>query len=221
MKRAIQITNDGSTTIVLPEKGITYHNTSGAIGESLHVFIDAGLRHIYQSQSLSSIRVFEMGFGTGLNALLSWQFALQHKISVNYTALELYPILPEEAILLNFGERLQMTDEFKQLHHCTWNKANELDSHFTLIKKQQSLLDISENERYSLIFFDAFAPNDQPELWTKEVFEKIYRMLAPNGVLVTYCSKGDVKRTLKSVGFTVERLKGFADKWHMLRGAKL
>jgi tRNA U34 5-methylaminomethyl-2-thiouridine-forming methyltransferase MnmC len=220
MKRAIQITNDGSTTIILPEKGITYHNTSGAIGESLHVFIDAGLRHIYQSQSLTNIRVFEMGLGTGLNALLSWQFALQHKISVTYTALELYPILPEEATQLNFGEQLQMTDAFKQLHHCTWNKAIKLDSHFTLTKNQQSLLDISNNERYNLIYFDAFAPNDQPELWTKAIFEKMYQMLAPNGILVTYCSKGDVKRTMKAVGFRVERLKGFADKWHMLRATK-
>lgn len=220
MKRAIQITNDGSTTMLLPEKGITYHNTSGAIGESLHVFIDAGLRYIHKSQPLANIRVFEMGFGTGLNALLSWQFALQNQISINYTALELYPILTEETTQLNFGEQLQMTDGFKQLHHCTWNKANELDIHFTLTKKQQSLLDISDNERYNLIYFDAFAPNDQPELWTKAIFEKMYQMLLPNGVLVTYCSKGDVKRTMKAVGFTVERLKGFADKWHMLRASK-
>jgi tRNA U34 5-methylaminomethyl-2-thiouridine-forming methyltransferase MnmC len=221
MKRAIQITNDGSTTIVLQEKGITYHNTSGAIGESLHVFIDAGLQHISESQSLTNIRVFEMGFGTGLNALLTWQFAQQQQLSIHYTTVELYPILPEEATQLNFGEQLQMTDEFKQLHHCNWNKTNELDTHFMLTKKQQSLLDISENERYNLIYFDAFAPNDQPELWTKEIFEKMYQMLLPNGVLVTYCSKGDVKRTLKSVGFKVERLKGFADKWHMLRATKL
>jgi tRNA U34 5-methylaminomethyl-2-thiouridine-forming methyltransferase MnmC len=221
LKGVIQITNDGSTTIVLPEKGITYHNVSGAIGESLHVFFDAGLQHIHKSQSLTNIRVFEMGFGTGLNALLSWQFALQHKISVTYTALELYPILPEEATQLNFGAQLQMTDEFKQLHHCKWNKAIELDSHFILTKNQQSLLDISNNERYNLIYFDAFAPNDQPELWTKAVFEKMYQILLPNGILVTYCSKGDVKRTMKAVGFKVERLKGFADKWHMLRATKL
>lgn len=221
IKRAIQITNDGSTTIELPEKGITYHNTSGAIGESLHVFIDAGLRYVHTSQNVKPIHIFEMGFGTGLNALLSWQFAQQKQISINYTALELYPILTEETTQLNFGEQLQMTDEFRQLHHCKWNKAIELDSHFRITKKQQSLLDISENEKYNLIYFDAFAPNDQPELWTKEVFEKIYKMLAANGVLVTYCSKGDVKRTLKSVGFTVERLKGFADKWHMLRATKL
>jgi tRNA U34 5-methylaminomethyl-2-thiouridine-forming methyltransferase MnmC len=221
MKRAIQITNDGSTTIMLLEKGITYHNTSGAIGESLHVFIDAGLRNISQSQSLTNIRVFEMGFGTGLNALLTCQFAQQQQIYISYTACELYPILPEEATQLNFGEQLQMTDELQQLHSSEWGKSVELDKYFTLTKLQQSLLELTSNQQFHVIYFDAFAPNDQPELWTKEVFEKMYQTLAPNGVLVTYCSKGDVKRTLKSVGFRVERLKGFADKWHMLRGAKL
>lgn len=219
-KRAIQITNDGSTTILLPEKGITYHNTSGAIGESLHVFIDAGLRYVHTSQNVTPIHIFEMGFGTGLNALLSWQFALQNQISINYTALELYPILPEEATQLNFGKQLQMTKELQQLHSCEWEKAFVLDKYFTLTKLQQSLLELTTNQQFHIIYFDAFAPNDQPELWTKAIFEKMYKMLAANGVLVTYCSKGEVKRTLKTVGFTVKRLPGFANKWHMLRASK-
>lgn len=220
MKRAIQITNDGSTTIAIPEKNITYHSTSGAIGESLHVFIDAGLCYFYTSQNVTPIHIFEIGFGTGLNALLSWQFALQQQISISYTALELYPILPEETIQLNFGDQLQMTKELQQLHSSEWDKSVVLDKYFTLTKLQQSLLELTANQQYHIIYFDAFAPNDQPELWTKAIFEKMYQMLAPNGVLVTYCSKGEVKRTLKTVGFTVERLPGFAKKWHMLRASK-
>ena len=219
-ERVIQLTNDGSTTIALPEKGITYHNTSGAIGESLHVFINAGLRLISETQSLTNIHIFEMGFGTGLNALLTWQFAQQQQLSIHYTAIELYPILQDEAISLNFGTQLQMADEFKQLHACDWETPFILDKNFTLTKTKQSLINYSTDQQYNLIYYDAFAPNDQPELWTSDVFKKLYNMLLPNGILVTYCSKGDVKRTMKAVGFTVERLKGFADKWHMLRGRK-
>lgn len=219
-KRVIQLTNDGSTTIVLPEKGITYHNTSGAIGESLHVFIDAGLQELIQSQSLSNICIFEMGFGTGLNALLTWQFAQQQQVSIHYTTIELYPILPKEATQLNFSAQIRMADAFKQLHDCDWETSIILDKNFSLTKTKQSFINYSTNQQYNLIYYDAFAPNDQPELWTNDVFEKLYNMLQPNGILVTYCSKGDVKRTMKSVGFRVERLKGFADKWHMLRGWK-
>ncbi len=220
MTRVIQLTNDGSSTISIPEKGITYHNTSGAIGESLHVFIDAGLQYLIQSQSLQQIHIFEMGFGTGLNALLTWQFAQQQELSINYTSVESNPILPQEISLLNYGQQLQMTDAFTQLHQCGWEIPIILDKNFTLTKTKQSLLNYDDNQQYNIIYYDAFAPDDQPELWTNDVFEKLYNMLLPDGILVTYCSKGDVKRTMKAVGFKVERLKGFADKWHMLRGRK-
>ena len=220
MQRFIQLTSDGSTTIAIPEKNITYHNTSGAIGESLHVFINAGLQYISQAQSLQHIQVFEMGFGTGLNALLSWQFAQQQQISINYTAVELYPVAIEESMQLNYGELLNMQTAFTDLHSCNWETETKLDNHFTLTKNQQSLVDFSTNQQFNIIYYDAFAPNDAPELWTKEVFEKLYTMLLPNGILITYCSKGDVKRLMKAVGFKVERLKGYADKWHMLRGRK-
>ena len=190
------------------------------LAKSLHVFIDAGLQELIQSQSLSNIYIFEMGFGTGLNALLTWQFAQQQQVSIYYTTIELYPILPKEATQLNFGEQLRMADAFKQLHDCQWETSIILDNHFTFTKTKQSFINYSTDQQYNLLYYDAFAPNDQPELWTNDVFEKLYNMLQPNGILVTYCSKGDVKRTMKSVGFRVERLKGFADKWHMLRGWK-
>ncbi|MBC7650505.1 MAG: tRNA (5-methylaminomethyl-2-thiouridine)(34)-methyltransferase MnmD [Deinococcales bacterium] len=208
MNRVIQLTNDGSSTIVLPEKGITYHNTSGAIGESLHVFINAGLKHVVTTTKTTQLSIFEMGFGTGLNALLTWQFAQQQQVAINYTSIELYPILPEEASLLNYRQQLQMTDEFTQLHQCAWEIPIVLDKKFTITKTKQSLLNYTAIHQFNIIYYDAFAPKNQPELWTIEVFEKLYQMLLPNGILVTYCSKGDVKRTMKAVRFRVKRLKG-------------
>ena len=221
MKRSIQLTMDGSNTLAIPDLGVTYHSTSGAIGESLHVFINAGLKHVSTIDTFKQIAVFEMGFGTGLNALLTWQYAQKHNLKINHTSIELYPLLYEETAELNYGKQLQMPSEFNQLHQSKWEEAVVLDDYFTLHKTNQSLIDFSTTQQYNLIYFDAFAPNNQPELWSKNIFEKLYNMLLVNGILVTYCSKGDVKRTLKSVGFTVDRLQGFADKWHMLRGKKV
>jgi tRNA U34 5-methylaminomethyl-2-thiouridine-forming methyltransferase MnmC len=220
MQRVIQLTDDGSTTIALHEKGITYHNTSGAIAESTHVFINAGLQHFVTTTNTTTLSVFEMGFGTGLNALLTLQYAKYHQINIKYTAIELYPITLAEANQINYGEQLQMTDEFLKLHQSNWQNCIVISDFFRLIKIEQSLQDFTTNQQFNIIYYDAFAPNDAPELWSKLVFEKLYNMLLPNGILVTYCSKGDVKRTMKAVGFTVERLKRFADKWHMLRGKK-
>ncbi|MBC7723045.1 MAG: tRNA (5-methylaminomethyl-2-thiouridine)(34)-methyltransferase MnmD, partial [Pedobacter sp.] len=208
MKRSIQLTNDGSNTLAIPDLGVTYHSTSGAIGESLHVFIDAGLKHILTTENLKEITIFEMGFGTGLNALLTWQYAQKQQLKINYTSIELYPLTFEETAELNYGKQLQMTNEFTQLHQSKWEEAVVLDDNFTLHKTNQSLINFSTKQQYNLIYYDAFAPNDQPELWSKNIFEKLYNMLLPNGILVTYCSKGNVKRTLKTVGFTVERLQG-------------
>lgn len=220
MKHLIQLTNDGSNTLAIPSLGITYHSTAGAIGESLHVFIDAGLKHISTTQNLKEIGIFEMGFGTGLNALLTWQFAQLQQLKIKYTSIELFPLEFEETAELNYGKQLQMPKQFMQLHQLNWEEAIVIDGNFTFYKTNQSLIDFLTDQQYNLIYYDAFAPNNQPELWSKNIFEKLYNMLLPKGILVTYCSKGDVKRTLKAVGFTVERLHGFADKWHMLRATK-
>ncbi len=220
MKRIVRLTNDGSSTIAIPEKGITYHSKAGAIGESTHVFIEAGLQHFVTTTNNTTLAIFDMGFGTGLNALLTLQYARHRQVNIQYTAIELYPITATEAHQLNYGEQLQMVDEFLKLHQSNWQDTIFIDDYFSLTKINQSVLDFSTNQQFNIIYYDAFAPNDAPELWTKEVFEKLYTMLLPNGILVTYCSKGDVKRLMKAVGFKVERLKGYADKWHMLRGRK-
>lgn len=220
MKRTIQITKDGSSTIALDNTHVTYHSTSGAVGESLHVFIEAGLNFVHQSQKLGLIKVFEMGFGTGLNALLSWQYAQANNITIDYTSIELYPLNHEETKLLNYGTQLQLENAFEQLHSCEWQQKKVLDTNFVLDKQQCSLLDFEAKSTFNVIFFDAFAPSEQPELWTTEVFTKLYAMLENNGVLVTYCSKGDVRRSLLTAGFTVEKIKGYAYKREMLRAKK-
>ena len=220
MKRIVQLTTDGSTTIFIEEKNITYHSKAGAIGESKHVFIAAGLQHIVTHQNNKQLAIFEMGFGTGLNALLTYQFANKNQLPIHYTTVELYPITQQVITELNYGKQLQLQTQFVKLHQANWEEPIVLNAYFTLHKINQSLLIFSTNQQFNIIYYDAFAPNDAPELWTKEVFEKLYTMLLPNGILVTYCSKGDVKRTMKAVGFKVERLKGYADKWHMLRGIK-
>ncbi len=220
MKRIVQLTNDGSTTIFIDGKNISYHNTDGAIGESKHVFIEAGLKHIITHQNNKKLVIFEMGFGTGLNALLTYQVALENQLSIDYTAIELYPILQEEITALNIGKQLQMEAAFDKLHETNWEDSVIINDYFTLNKINQSLINFSTKQEFNLIYYDAFAPNDQPELWTSAIFKKLYNILLPNGILVTYCSKGDVKRTMKAVGFKVERVKGFANKWHMIRATK-
>ena len=213
MKREVIITNDGSYSISIPEMHVTYHSIHGALQESHHVFIEAGLKPLLHQHEMISI--FEMGFGTGLNALLSLQFAAANHQKIHYTAIELHP--------LNFDETsaLHYTDEyFPQLHQCGWEKDIALTDYFTLNKINQSLLTYSPEKKVNLIFYDAFAPLAQPELWTKEVFEKLFLMLGNNGVLVTYSSKGAVRRALLQAGFSVEKIPGPARKREMIRAFK-
>ena len=189
MKREIITTKDGSKSISIPEQNLTYHSIHGALQESKHVFIEAGLRPLLNQ--LETIHIFEMGFGTGLNTLLSLQIAITHQQKINYTAVELFPLTIEEASALNYAD-----ENFMQLHQCDWEKDNELNRYFTLHKTNGSLINYSTNKTIHLIYFDAFAPAAQPELWTKDIFDKLYSILAVNGVLVTYCSKGSVRRTM-------------------------
>jgi len=213
MKREIITTKDGSKSISIPEQNVTYHSIHGALQESNHVFIEAGLRPLLNQ--LETIHIFEMGFGTGLNALLSLQIAITHQQKINYTAVELFPLTIEEASALNYTH-----ESFMQLHQCDWEKDNELDRYFTLHKTNGSLLNYSTNKTIHLIYFDAFAPAAQPELWTKHIFDKLYSILAVNGVLVTYCSKGSVRRTMLEAGFSVEKIPGALHKREMIRARK-
>jgi len=220
MERKVIITKDGSHSISIPEMNVTYHSIHGAIQESKHVFIEAGLRYASELfNRLGPLHILEVGFGTGLNALLTLIEADKIKMNVHYSALELYPLTQQEYNFLNYCEALNVSlqNVFEQLHECVWEKEAHILPNFSLFKTNQSLLNFTTDQFYDLVYFDAFAPSSQPELWTKQVFEKLYAMMSSNGILVTYCSKGDVRRAMQSAGFAVEKIPGPVGKREMIR----
>lgn len=222
MKREIIVTKDGSHTVGIPGMNVTYHSHHGAIQESMHVFIEAGLKHWLGKQALKEvpIRIFEMGFGTGLNALLTAIEAKKSKINIHYTAAEMYPLSLKEASELNYSATLGHKDTFEQLHQSKWNEEVALTEHFILRKEQTDLLNFTSQLPFHLIYFDAFAPSAQPELWTEEVFKKLFDLTAEKGVLVTYCSKGSVRRAMQAAGYTVTKLPGPPGKREIVRAEK-
>ncbi len=221
MKREIIITADGSHTVAIPSLNVTYHSRHGAIQESMHVFIEAGLRYLITQSTTLSINLFEMGFGTGLNAFLSAMEAQKQQRKIQYTAVERYPVSPEKAMALNYTQALQNHPLFTELHTCSWDEAVMINDFFTLKKVKTDLTNFSSRQIFDLIYYDAFAPTAQPELWTIEVFQKLFDLLAPGGVLVTYCAKGDVRRAMIAAGFTVTKLPGPKGKREMLRAEKV
>ena len=222
MKRKIITTGDGSKTIHIPEWNEQYHSKHGALNEALHVFITSGLRYIFESNKYKAINVLEIGFGTGLNAFLTAIEAQKFDVKVNYVGVEAYPVLDDEVSLLNYVEQVDNTKYslFNKLHEVPWGTEHQISSNFNLTKRKQFFADIKEKNRFHLIYYDAFGARVQPELWTKEMFQIMYNALLPNGVLVTYAAIGQVKRDMKELGFTVERLAGPPGKRHMLRALK-
>lgn len=218
--REVVITKDGSHTIAIPEKGVTYHSVHGAVQESMHVFIEAGLGAVLTSSNKQELNVFEMGFGTGLNAFLTALVAQEQQVSIFYTSVEAFPLSAKETSLLNYAQVLGAEDLFHRLHQCNWNEEVVLNEFFTMEKIQTELAAFSPSRPYDLVYYDAFAPSAQPELWTKEVFEQLYGMMNADGVLVTYCSKGDVRRALIAAGFTVEKIPGPPGKREIVRAWK-
>jgi len=225
MERKIITTKDGSHSIAIPEMNVTYHSVHGAIQESMHVFIDAGLRSglsKWPDRSIE-IKVLELGFGTGLNALLTLIEADKLKQAIHYSAIELFPLSTEEAKQLNYCEQPGQSSYqtlFEKLHQCEWEKDILITPYFTLHKTKTNLITFSTNQSFNLVYFDAFAPNAQPELWTAQIFQKLYSMMTPEGILVTYCSKGDVRRAMQAAGFSVEKIPGPPGKREMLRVKK-
>lgn len=222
MERKIILTGDGSHSIHVPELNVAYHSIYGAIAESLHVFINTGFYEAKKLAPPEQIKIFEVGFGTGLNALLTLIEAEKTKTKVYYGAIEPYPLHDEEIKILNYCRHLDRKDLqpiFERLHNCEWEKEIVFTEYFTLLKRNHSLLNLEPVKPFQLIYFDAFAPNAQPEVWKQEIFDKMYAMLQPGGVLVTYCSKGDVRRAMIAAGFKVEKLPGPPRKREMLRAA--
>ena len=211
-------TGDGSHSLQFAGTKITYHSKHGAIQESLHVFIKAGLH--YMMEGRSNFKMLEMGFGTGLNALLAFLQTQMHPISIEYHTVETNPIGPELVTRLNYAERLGnplLFNPFEEMHLAPFGETVQLSPSFTFTKYNQSITDYNMGSGYHLVFYDAFAPNAQPELWTKETFEKLRGCMAPGACLVTYCSKGDVRRAMAAAGFKVGKLPGPPGKREMVR----
>lgn len=220
MKNRIIHSNDGSHTLFVPDMNEHYHSTHGAIQESEHVFIRAGLEY----KAHKELCVFEIGFGTGLNALLSYYFAKKYNIVISYYSIEAFPVESSIIKLLNYPEMINENDArevFRQMHEIPWNKETAISSFFSLKKIHDRIESFQYPENIAdIIYFDAFAPVKQPELWTIEIFKKMYGLLKNRGILVTYSAKGQVKRNMKEAGFTVETLPGPPGKREMTRGSK-
>lgn len=217
MKREILITSDGSTTINLPELNEQYHSKNGSINESYHVFINSGLRQV----ASNVVSILEIGFGTGLNCFITY---LEAEKEIHYVGVEAYPVTSEEVEKMNFISVLNAEKDkasFEKIHDIPWEEKHQISNKFSLTKRKQFFEDIDDKNAFNLIYFDAFGARVQPQLWTVEIFRKMFDSLQENGILVTYSAKGSVRRAMQEVGFTVERLPGPPGKREMLRAIKL
>jgi tRNA U34 5-methylaminomethyl-2-thiouridine-forming methyltransferase MnmC len=219
VKREIIKTLDGSTTIHLKEWDECYHSKHGAIQEAKHVFIKNGLS-LFESNPVS---ILEIGFGTGLNAFITFLEGVQKQQKINYVGVEAYPVEAKEVLEMNYVSELEadaFKDIFAKMHEGEWNVKIDISTDFSLTKRKQFFDEINDFEIFDLIYFDAFGYRVQPELWSTEIFQKMYDSLKPNGVLVTYAARGVVKRSMIAVGFTVEKLAGPPGKREMFRAFK-
>jgi tRNA U34 5-methylaminomethyl-2-thiouridine-forming methyltransferase MnmC len=219
MKRKIIITDDGSTTIQLLDWDEQYHSKNGAIQEAKHVFIKQGLSQL----KLNKIGILEIGFGTGLNAFITFLEAQKRNLKINYVGVEAFPVAQDELDKMNYVNQLNaenFKEVFSKMHDCNWDEKKTISSNFKLTKRKQRFEEIVDESVYNLIYFDAFGAQVQPELWTETIFKKMYNALKKDGILVTYSAKGSVRRAMQSVGFVVERLPGPPGKREMLRATK-
>lgn len=217
MNRIIIQTADNSNTIFDQELQEIFHSKNGALAESLYVFIEHGFK--YAIGKKTSLNILEIGFGTGLNTLLTLIEAEKNQTTVNYFSLETRPLEKELWKNLNYkdfwdAEKQQI---FSTLHEVSWNEAHKITDFFTLTKILENLETYKTKEKFDLVYFDAFSPDKQPELWTYEIFEKIYSIMNSDSILVTYCAKGEVQRNMKKAGFKIEKLKGPMGKREMVR----
>ncbi|MFD0864063.1 tRNA (5-methylaminomethyl-2-thiouridine)(34)-methyltransferase MnmD [Sungkyunkwania multivorans] len=222
MKRKIIKTADGSTTIHLVDWDEQYHSKHGAIQEAYHVFIKSGFER-FTPKANEPLNILEIGFGTGLNAFITFLEAQKLALKVDYVGIEAYPVENEELEHLNYIQELsaeKFKDIFDKMHQVSWEESHAITNDFNLFKRKQFFSEINDIATYDLIYFDAFGARVQPELWTEAIFAKMFNALKSNGLLVTYAAKGSVRRAMQAVGFTVERLPGPPGKREMLRAVK-
>lgn len=217
-KHQIIQTNDGSDTLISHIYGDLYHSKHGSLQESMHVFISSGL---HQRLDLGVINVLEVGFGTGLNAWLTCLESTKFMKKINYTGFEKHPIDFSTIKKLNYSQLIEdQYERFNKIHRCTWGKMTSISESFNLIKKDKDIYTLEDGELYDVVYFDAFAPDTQPELWDTKLFNKLYGAMKMDACLVTYCAKGQVKRNLKAVGFEIEAIPGPVGKREMTRAWK-
>ncbi|MFD2585865.1 tRNA (5-methylaminomethyl-2-thiouridine)(34)-methyltransferase MnmD [Croceitalea marina] len=219
MERKIITTGDGSKTIQITDWNEQYHSIHGAVQEAYHVFIKNGLDQFKNDE----IALLEVGFGTGLNALITLSEATKRGLKIQYEGVEAFPVSMEEVEALNYIETLNLLsfkEHFFLMHQSAWGKRQKITPDFLLFKSQSDFQEIAYQNLFNLIYFDAFGYRVQPELWSEAIFEKMFRALKPGGILVTYSAKGSVRRAMQAVGFNVERLPGPPGKREMLRATK-
>ena len=222
LDRKIIITDDGSKTIHIENWDEQYHSKHGAIREADHVFLKNGFFHCLKKNNYKNLSILEVGFGTGLNAFMTYLEADKLQQYVNYTGVEGYPVSKAEIDQLNYAELLapDHSEEFIKMHDDPWALQIQISPCFSLTKRRQFFSDITDSNTYDLIYFDAFGSRVQPELWTEPVFKIMFRALKDQGVLVTYSAKGSARRAMVACGFKIERLQGPPGKRHMLRATK-
>ncbi len=218
MQTEIKITEDGSHTLFVPEIDECYHSTHGAIQESRHIFIEAGLKQ----SSKKELSVLEIGFGTGLNAFLTLLEAEKERKTIHFKCLELFPVTVDNISQLNYPQLLDVDKKtyFQDIHNCEWNKSAKISTRFDIEKTQVDFTHYVCSDFFDVCYFDAFSPEKQPEMWTEKSFKMLFDHANPNAVITTYCAKGSVRRAMKAAGFEVERLPGPPGKREMLRGRK-
>jgi len=217
----LYITSDGSHTIHSGQFDVGYHSRHGAIEEAYHVFINAALR--FKAVLQKDIRILEIGFGTGLNAFVTLLEAEKRNLNIQYTGIEAFPVSMEQVELLNYPDLLSPEHQvaFFDMHQSPWDEAKVIAENFSLEKRLMKFEMIDFENQFDIIYFDAFAPNAQPELWSEDIMRSMYTALKENGILTTYCAKGVVKRTMKQVGFDIEALPGPPFKREMTRALKV
>lgn len=216
------VTDDHSHTLFSERFKATYHSTRGAVSESKHVFIQNGLQYVHEQFQSKEISILEVGFGTGLNAFMTYLFAQEQDLKINYQSIEAYPVSITESVKLNYTNQFSEEEKvvFNQMHQQEWNRVGKASDEFSITKYLCLLEEFTSQQQFDIIYFDAFSPSEQPELWTESVFKKMYDLLKVNGVLVTYCAQGQMKRNMKQAGFKVQSLLGALGKREMTRGLK-
>ncbi|MCF6350092.1 MAG: tRNA (5-methylaminomethyl-2-thiouridine)(34)-methyltransferase MnmD [Flavobacteriaceae bacterium] len=221
MKREIFITADGSTSINLPDWNEQYHSKHGAVQEAYHVFIKYGLDAFVNGDK---VNLLEIGFGTALNCFITFLESEKRNLKIDYDGIEAYPVTYEESKQLNYVDILQVQkykETFDTIHKISWGERHTISTHFNLKKRKQLFENITDKNKFDLIYFDAFGSRVQPELWTETIFQKMYDALKPNGILVTYAAKGSARRAMQKIGFEVKKVPGPLCKREMMRAVKI